>query len=154
MKKVLFVCVHNSGRSQMAEAFFNSVTKGKGIAFSAGTQPAKQVNPKVIEAMREVNLDISNSKPKLLTLEMLEDADRVITMGCNVEEACPASFVPTEDWELANPEGKPIEEVRQIRYQVDEKVKALVKNAVRIERPLLIKLLSKKVIKFFRRYKG
>src|SRR4030066_649906 len=100
MKTILFVCVHNAGRSQMAEAFFNQMAKGKVKGFSAGTQPADKVNPVVVEAMREVGIDISHQKPKLLTPEMLENVDRVITMGCSVEKACPASFVPTEDWEL------------------------------------------------------
>ena len=128
MKKVLFVCVHNSGRSQMAEAFFNRLAKGKAVAISAGTKPAIQVNPIVGQAMLEVGVDIRNQKPKLLTSEMLENTDRVITMGCNVEQACPAALVPTEDWELEDPEGKPIEKVRQIRDEVKVKVGALIKE--------------------------
>jgi protein-tyrosine-phosphatase len=150
--KILFVCVHNSGRSQMAEAFFNSMARNGEIAISAGTQPAEQINPAVVKVMHEVNLDISNQKPKLLTLEMLEDADRVITMGCNVEEVCPASFVHTEDWELADPSGRSVEDVRQIRDEVNEKVEELVKNAVRVERPLLINILLKKIKNIFRRF--
>jgi arsenate reductase len=110
----------------MAEAFFNKLAKGKAVAISAGTQPARQVNPTVIAAMREVGIEIGNQKPKSLTLEMLESADRVITMGCNVAEVCPASFVPTEDWQLADPEGKPIDTVRQIRDQIKARVEALV----------------------------
>ena len=128
MKKILFVCVHNSGRSQMAEAFFNQLAKSKARAISAGTQPAAQVNPTVVTAMRELVIEIGNQKPKSLTLKMMESTDRVITMGCNVAETCPASFIPTEDWELEDPEGKPIEEVRQIRDQIKAKVKALLKN--------------------------
>ena len=128
MKKVLFVCVHNSGRSQMAEAFFNRLAKGKAVAISAGTKPALQVNPIVGQAMLEVGVDIRNQKPKLLTSEMLENTDRVITMGCNVEQACPAALVPTEDWELEDPEGKPVEKVRQIRDEVKVKVWALIKE--------------------------
>jgi len=128
MKKVLFVCVHNSGRSQMAEAFFNRLAKGKAAAISAGTKPAIQVNPIVGQAMLEVGVDIRNQKPKLLTSEMLENTDRVITMGCNVEQACPAALVPTEDWELEDPEGKPVEKVRQIRDEVKVKVWALIKE--------------------------
>jgi arsenate reductase len=128
MKKVLFVCVHNSGRSQMAEAFFNEIAKGKAMAISAGTQPAAQVNSMVVAAMREVGIEIGNHKPKSLTFEMLENADRVITMGCSVDKACPASFVPTEDWELDDPEGKPIEEVRQIRDTIRTKVGELVEG--------------------------
>jgi protein-tyrosine-phosphatase len=128
MKKILFVCVHNAGRSQIAEAFFNQMAKGKAKGFSAGTQPADKVNPIVIEAMREVGIDISRRKPKMLTLKMLEDADRVITMGCGVEGVCPASFVPTEDWELEDPEDKPIEKVRQIRDEIKAKVDELVRT--------------------------
>ena len=112
----------------MAEAFFNQIAKGKTVAISAGTQPAAQVNSTVAAAMREVGIEIGDRKPKLLTFEMLKDADRVITMGCNVAEACPASFVPTEDWELDDPEGKPIEEVRQIRDEIKARVEELVES--------------------------
>jgi arsenate reductase len=128
MKKVLFVCVHNAGRSQMAEALFNQLARDKAAATSAGTNPASRVNPIVVEAMREMGIDISYQKPKSLTLEMIEDADRVITMGCNVEKVCPASFVPTEDWQLEDPERKPIEQVRQIRDKVKARVEALIKE--------------------------
>ncbi|NWF77975.1 MAG: arsenate reductase ArsC [Chloroflexi bacterium] len=128
MRKMLFVCVHNAGRSQMAEAFFNQMAKGKARGFSAGTQPADKVNPVVVEAMREVGIDISRRKPKMLTLKMLEDADRVITMGCGVEGICPASFVQTEDWQLEDPEGKPMERVRQIRDEVKVRVEGLIKE--------------------------
>ncbi len=128
MKKVLFVCVHNAGRSQMAQAFFNQMAKGKAKGLSAGTQPSDKVNPIVIEAMREVGIDISRRKPKMLTFKMLEDVDRVITMGCGVEGVCPASFVPTEDWQLEDPEGKPIERVRQIRDEVKARIEKLIKE--------------------------
>lgn len=119
----------------MAEAIFNSHINGKALAFSAGTKPAERINPVVVEVMREIGLDISKNSPKLLTLEMLEDSDLVVTMGCNVEEACPASFVQTEDWKLDDPAGKSIEQVRQIRNQVDIKAIELVKHVTRIERP-------------------
>ena len=128
MRKILFVCVHNAGRSQMAEAFFNQLAKGKARGFSAGTQLADKVNPVVVETMSEVGIDISRRKPKLLTLKMLEDADRVITMGCGVEGVCPASFVSTEDWQLEDPEGKTIERVRQIRDEVKARVEGLIKE--------------------------
>ena len=81
--------------------------------------------------MREVDIDIGRRKPKMLTFEMLEDADRVITMGCSVDKACPASFVPTEDWELDDPEGKPIEQVRKIRDEIKARVERLVDELVR-----------------------
>jgi len=110
----------------MAEAFFNKMAKGQAAAISAGTQPTTQVNSTVITAMREVNIDISTQEPKLLTVEMLESADRVITMGCSVQEACPASFVPTEDWKLEDPEGKPIEKVREIRDEIKARVGVLI----------------------------
>jgi arsenate reductase (thioredoxin) len=128
MKKILFVCVHNAGRSQMAEAFFNHYAKGKAQAYSAGTHYASHINPTVIEAMREVGIDISNKRPKMLSLEMLGVADKVITMGCGVEGVCPASFVPTEDWQLEDPEGKPIDKVRAIRDEIETKVKKLIED--------------------------
>ena len=81
----------------MAEAFFNQMAKGKAKGISAGTQTSDEVNPVVVLAMREVGIDISGRKPKMLTIRMLEDIDRVITMGCGVEGVCPASFIPTED---------------------------------------------------------
>ena len=127
MKSILFVCVHNSARSQTAEAFFNQKAQGKAVAISAGTQPANQVNARVVAAMREVGIDIADNKPKMLTAEILNGADRAITMGCNVAEACPATFVPTEDWGLDDPEGEPIEKVRQIRDEIEAKVDDLVK---------------------------
>ncbi len=133
MKTVLFVCVHNAGRSQMAEAFFNSMVKRGLVAASAGTQPSPRINPTFVQAMLEAGLDIRDRKPKLLTVEMLESAGRVITMGCSVEKACPASFVPTEDWALEDPEGKPLEAVRKIRDEIKERVTALVAELQRNE---------------------
>ncbi len=128
MRTVLFVCVHNSGRSQMAEAFFNQLAKGKAQAYSAGTQPADKVNPVVIAAMREVGIDISGNRPKALTIDMVEKADRMITMGCGAEAeaVCPASFIETEDWELEDPKGKSLEQVRKIRDEVKERVTKLL----------------------------
>jgi len=128
MKKVLFICVHNSGRSQMAEAFFNQMAPGKAVAVSAGTKPAAQVNSTVVTAMREVGIEIGDKRPKLPTAEILESVDRVITMGCNAAQACPASTVSAEDWELDDPEGKPIQQVRQIRDQIKIKVDELVRT--------------------------
>jgi arsenate reductase (thioredoxin) len=130
MKTVVFVCVHNSGRSQMAEAFFNQIMQGKAQAFSAGTQPGDSINPVVIAAMKEVGIDIGNNKPKMLTLEMVEKADRMITMGCGAEAGavCPASFIETEDWALEDPKGQPIEQVRKIRDEIRERINKLVKE--------------------------
>lgn len=94
----------------------------------------RKINPTVVEAMREVGIDISRRKPKMLTFEMLEDADRVITMGCSVDKACPASFVPTEDWQLEDSEGKPIEQVRQIRDEVKAEVERLTRELGNVEK--------------------
>ena len=126
MKVMLFVCVHNSGRSQMAEAFFNKLAEGKAKAISAGTQPADEVNPVVVEAMREVGIDISANKPKALTPEMMDKANRIVTMGCGAEGVCPASFVETEDWALEDPKGKTLEQVRKIRDSIKERVVKLL----------------------------
>jgi arsenate reductase len=133
MKNVLFVCVHNAGRSQMAEAFFNQIAKGKAEGSSAGTEPSEEVNPTVVKAMREVGIDIGHHRPRMLTSEMLEEADQVITMGCSVEKACPATFVPTEDWQLDDPEGKPIEQVRQIRDEIKDRVERLARELINVE---------------------
>ena len=112
----------------MAEAFFNNYAKGKAQAFSAGTHYASHINPTVIEAMKEVGIDICDKRPKMLTLEMLGVADKVISMGCGVEGVCPATYVPTEDWQLEDPEGKPIEKVRAIRDEIEAKVKKLIED--------------------------
>ena len=128
MKTVLFVCIHNSGRSQMAEAFFNKMAKGTTEALSAGTQPAKNINAVMVEAMREVGIDISGNMPKALTLDIAERADRVITMGCGIEAeaVCPASFVGIEDWALEDPSDKTLEQVRGIRDEIQERVAKLI----------------------------
>jgi len=106
----------------MAEAFFNQLAKGKVRALSAGTAPADAVDPAVVAVMREVGIDISGNKPKLLTKDMLEQADIVVTMGCGAEGVCPATFVKSEEWELADPEGKPLLEVRRIRDETKARV--------------------------------
>ena len=126
MKTVLFVCVGNSGRSQMAEAFFNQAAGGKARAISAGTKPASAVDPQAIEVMRELGIDISAARPKALTVDMLEQTDRVVTMGCGGEGVCPASFVETEDWQLEDPKGKSLEEVRRIRDEIRARVTRLL----------------------------
>ena len=108
----------------MAEAFFNHMARGKAIAYSAGTQPADKVNPVVVEAMKEVGIDISGKKPKMLTMDMVEKAERMITMGCGAEAeaVCPASFIETEDWDLEDPKGKSLGQVRKIRDEIKERV--------------------------------
>lgn len=126
MRPVLFVCVHNSGRSQMAEAFYNHLAGGRSHSVSAGTMPADEVQPEVVQVMAEVGIDISKRTPKLLTPEMIERASRVITMGCSVEGVCPATFVPAEDWELEDPKGQPPEKVREIRDEIRRRVEGLL----------------------------
>ena len=123
----LFVCVHNSGRSQMAEAF----AKRRGLkAGSAGTMPGNKVNPVVVQAMKEKGIDVSGGKPKLLTNEMISQASLVITMGCSVEEVCPRPMLAKMqkklvDWDLEDPKDKPIETVRKIRDEVEKRIAEL-----------------------------
>lgn len=127
MKKVLFVCVENAGRSQMAEAFAERYGKGKIEVMSAGTMPSKEVNPVVVQAMREKGIDISRNKPKLLSTKMIQEADVIIVMGCGAEGICPAPLLnKVTDWELEDPKGKPIEKVREIRDEIERRVKKLV----------------------------
>ena len=115
MKKVLFVCVENAGRSQMAEAFAKYYGKGKIEATSAGTMPSNEVNPVVVQAMREKGIDISKNKPKPLNAKIVQDVERIIVMGCGAQGFCPAPLLKkVEEWELEDPKGKPIEKVRQI----------------------------------------
>jgi len=130
LKKVVFVCVHNSGRSQMAEAFAKKLGDGKIIAESAGTEPADGLNPTAVQAMEEIGYDMSGHYPKVMTIDMVNTADRMITMGCGVdtEGVCPASFIPTEDWGLEDPKGQPIEKVREIRDQIKTRVEKLIEE--------------------------
>ncbi len=109
MKKVLFVCVENAGRSQMAEAFANYYGKGKLTAQSAGIKLAEKINPIAVAAMKEKGIDISSNKPKMLTAQMANSADLIITMGCGVGNICPGPFFKeTIDWALEDPKGQPI----------------------------------------------
>ncbi len=127
MKRILFVCVENAGRSQMAEAFANKYGKEEFIVSSAGNKPADKVNPVVVEAMKEEGIDISMNKPKLLTIQMAQDADLIVTMGCNDQGICPGPFFrPTVDWKLEDPKGKPIEKVREIRDDIERRVRKLL----------------------------
>lgn len=126
--KVIFACVHNAGRSQMAAAFFNAARPGGSFAISAGTQPAEHVHPEVVDVMREVGIDLRNAQPQMLTEELAKDADLLVTMGCG--DKCP--FVPglkVEDWPLTDPKGKPRDEVRKIRDVIKSKVEALINEA-------------------------
>ena len=130
MRKVLFVCVENAGRSQMAEA----IARAYGVdASSAGTVPAVAVNPTVVEVMRERGFNLGSSKPKLLTDQMIEDADYVVTMGCRVESVCPKPLIVKMekkllDWHIDDPKDKPIEDVRKIRAQIENQVIELLKT--------------------------
>ena len=127
---ILFVCVENAGRSQMADAFarMHGLTSA-----SAGTVPAAKVNPVVVQAMREKGVDISQNSPKMLTNDLIDKADLVVTMGCSVEEVCPRPMLAKMqkklvDWNLSDPKGKPIEEVRRIRDDIEERVIELSKS--------------------------
>jgi arsenate reductase len=129
VKKVLFVCVENAGRSQMAGAFANNYGKEKIVASSAGNKPAERVNSVVVEAMKEKGIDISANKPKLLTFQIANDSDLIVTMGCNDQGICPGPFFkPTIDWKLEDPKGKPIEKVREIRDEIERRVRKLVEE--------------------------
>ena len=127
MKRILFVCVENAGRSQMAEAFANEYGKNKFEISSAGNKPAEKVNPLVVEILKEKGIDISLNKPKLMTFQMAQDADLIVTMGCNHQGICPGPFFkPTVDWKLEDPKGKPIEKVREIRDDIERRVEKLI----------------------------
>jgi arsenate reductase len=124
MACVLFVCLHNAGRSQMSQALFERAAAGRHTALSAGTTPAERVHPEVVEAMREVGIDLSDRRPQLLTRELAEQAGVVVTMGCG--DACP--YIPGKrylDWELPDPKGRPLEEVRATRDDIEQRVNAL-----------------------------
>lgn len=127
MKKILFVCVENAGRSQMAEAFANYYGRGKLVASSAGVMVTDRVNPVVVEVMKEKGIDLSMNQPKLLTTKMVEEADKIITMGCSVEKFCPAPLLKNViDWGLEDPKDKPIEEVRKLRDDIETRVLKLI----------------------------
>jgi arsenate reductase (thioredoxin) len=124
MAHVLFVCLHNAGRSQMSQALFERAAAGRHTAASAGTTPADRVHPEVVEVMRELGIDLSDRQPQLLTLELAEPADVVVTMGCG--DACP--FIPGKrylDWDLPDPKGQPLEAVRAIREDIERRVTQL-----------------------------
>jgi len=130
MKIVLFVCIHNAGRSQMAEAFTNVLATERGLpvrALSAGTVAGAEINPVAVAAMQEVGVSMEAQKPKQLTQALADSADRIITMGCGVDaESCPARIHLSEDWRLDDPKGQPVEKVRAIRDEIKAKVEALL----------------------------
>jgi protein-tyrosine-phosphatase len=125
MSRVLFVCVQNAGRSQMAQALFDRAAGGRHRALSAGTTPGDRVHPEVVDVMRELGIDVSNRLPRGLTRELAEQADVVVTMGCGDE--CP--YIPGKryiDWDLRDPAGRPVEEVRATRDEIAARVATLV----------------------------
>ena len=127
MASVLFVCLHNAGRSQMSHALFERAAGGRHTATSAGTTPGDRLHPEVVAVMRELGIDLADRKPRLLTLDLAEQADVVVTMGCGDE--CP--YVPGKryiDWELADPKGRRMDDVRVIRDEIARRVSGLVQE--------------------------
>ena len=127
MKTVIFACIHNAGRSQIAAAFFNQLVASKVKGISAGTQPADQVHPEVLAVMNEVEIDLSNTKPTLLTEELAKGATLLVTMGCG--ENCP--YIPgleVLDWQLPDPKGKTLDEVRKTRDKIKELIQELIEK--------------------------
>lgn len=124
---VLFVCIHNAGRSQIAEALFNAYAGGAATAVSAGLEPVAALNIAVVATMRDAGYDIAGQKPKLLTEVMIDAADRIITMGCMDDPACPA-VLAEEDWGIDDPAGAPLPKVREIRDEIARKVRTLLRE--------------------------
>jgi arsenate reductase len=127
MARVLFVCLHNAGRSQMSQALFERAAGDAHEARSAGTTPAERVHPEVVEAMNELGIDLSDRTPQPLTDELAQWADVIVTMGCGDE--CP--YIPGKrymDWDLADPKGRPVAEVRRIRDDIARRVQALAEE--------------------------
>ncbi|HSZ13426.1 MAG TPA: arsenate reductase ArsC [Solirubrobacteraceae bacterium] len=125
MACVLFVCLHNAGRSQMSQALFERAAQGRHTALSAGTTPAERVHPEVVEVMRELDIDLSDRRPQLLTRELAEQADLIVTMGCG--DQCP--YIPGKrylDWDLSDPKGRPLAEVRATREEIAQRADSLV----------------------------
>jgi arsenate reductase (thioredoxin) len=129
-KKVLFVCVQNAGRSQMAEGFFRKYAPKDYETISAGTVPTSQINSIAVEVMKEVGIDISKQKPKDLTEDMMRNATSIVNMGCMDDKFCPALFVPKViDWGIEDPKDKPIEKVREIRDEIEKRVLEIIESA-------------------------
>jgi arsenate reductase len=125
MASVLFVCLHNAGRSQMSQALFEQAAAARHTALSAGTTPAERVHPEVVQVMREIGIDLADRRPKLLTRELAERADLIVTMGCG--DACPyISGKRYIDWDLPDPKGRPVDQVREIRDDIARRVQELV----------------------------
>lgn len=128
-KNVLFVCVENAGRSQMAEAFFKKYAKNQFNVISAGTSPSSHLNPIVVSVMNELGIDLENQKPQLLSSSMIENSNKTVNMGCMDKESCPSLFVKdVDDWNIEDPKGKSIEDVRKIRDQIKNDVLNLLNS--------------------------
>jgi protein-tyrosine-phosphatase len=126
-KVILFVCVENAGRSQMAEGFFNQRYAPRGYrAISAGTRPASQINPIAVQTMKEVGIDINSQKSKVITEVMIKRSEKSVNMGCLGREECPLLFMNNViEWKIEDPKGKPIEKVRVIRDEIERQVKEI-----------------------------
>jgi protein-tyrosine-phosphatase len=136
-KTVLFVCVQNAGRSQIAEAFFRKYAPTRYEALSAGTEPAGNLNPLAIEVMREVGIDISKQKPKIITEDMIRQSTVRVNMGCIQRESCPTLFIHNVmDWNIEDPKSKPLEKVREIRDVIESRVKELVTSLSQTSRQI------------------
>lgn len=134
MAHALFVCLHNAGRSQMSQALFERAAGGRHVGRSAGTTPGERVHPEVVEAMSELGIDLADRKPKLLGIDDAEWADVVVTMGCGDE--CPyVAGVRYVDWDLPDPKGRPLAEVRATRDEIAQRVEALVEELDRGSQP-------------------
>src|ERR671923_1004594 len=131
-KIILFVCVQNAGRSQMAEGFFNHRYAPKGYrAMSAGTRPVSQINALAVQAMKEVGIDISSQKSKIITEDMIRSSEKSVNMGCIERAECPLLFINNViDWGIEDPKGKSIEKVREIRDEIDRRVRELAAELV------------------------
>ena len=128
-KNVLFVCVENTGRSQMAEAFFKQYAKNQFNVVSAGTSPASNLNPVVVSIMAEIGIDLKNQQPQLLSTLMIENSNKTINMGCMDKESCPSLFVKdVDDWNIDDPKGKSIDDIRKIRDQIKNDILNLLNS--------------------------
>jgi arsenate reductase len=136
-KTLLFVCVQNAARSQIAEAFFRKYAPISYEALSAGTEPVGNLNLLAIEAMKEVGIDISNQRPKIITEDMVRQSTDRINMGCIQRESCPTLFIHNvSDWNIEDPKGKPLEKVREIRDVIESRVKELVTSISQTSRQI------------------
>ncbi len=128
-KKVLFVCIENTGRSQMAEGFFRKYSPKGWVSVSAGTRPVPEINPLAVQAMKEIGIDITRQEPKKLSEELIRTSSLKISMGCMDQTECPAVFLGnSQDWGIEDPKDEPLEKVREIRDRIEAKVKELVTN--------------------------